>query len=58
MRFILNFIFFGILFYMIYLFFPDAFFTMVAWANKAFEFLRDLFLQLAEKFHAWREKSS
>ena len=54
MRFILNFIFFGVLFYAIYLFFPDAFFTMVGWANKIYEFLRDLFLQMAGKIQEWR----
>lgn len=49
MRFIFNFIFFGVLFYAIYLAFPDAFFTMVGWANKIYEFLKDIFIQLADK---------
>jgi hypothetical protein len=46
MRFILNFFFFGLLFYLIYLFFPDAFSTLVSWANSAYQYLRDLFVQV------------
>lgn len=38
-RFFLNFIFFGILFYAISIFFPDAFQTLVAWAGKAYAFI-------------------
>jgi uncharacterized membrane protein len=49
MRFILNFILFGILFYVIYLVFPDAFFTMVGWANKIYAFLKNFFLMLSDK---------
>lgn len=56
MRFIFNFIFFGILFYIIYLFFPDAFSTLVSWANHAYEFLRDIAMQLYAKFHTMSEK--
>jgi hypothetical protein len=54
MRFILNFIFFGVLFYAIYLIFPDAFHTMVGWANSIYEFIRDIFLQLTSKVQEWR----
>lgn len=50
MRFILNFIFFGLLFYLIYLFFPDAFNTLVSWANNTYDFLRDIVLKISEKF--------
>ena len=42
MRFIFNFFFFGILFYLIHIYFPDAFNTLVGWADKVFIFLRDL----------------
>lgn len=49
MRFILNFIFFGVLFYAIYVAFPDAFHTLVSWADKIYEFLRVILLQLLEK---------
>lgn len=54
MRFILNFIFFGVLFYVIYLFFPDAFHTLVGWANGIYEFLRDIFMQLTGKYYEWK----
>lgn len=49
MRFILNFIFFGILFYIIYLFFPDAFHTLVSWANNAYEYISDFFSGVSKK---------
>ncbi len=54
MRFILNFIFYGVLFYLIYLAFPDAFFKMVSWAHAIAEFIQDLYMQLAAKVHDWR----
>ena len=54
MRFIFNFILFGIIFYLLYVFFPDAFSTLVSWANKTFEFLRDVFMQIAAKISGWR----
>ncbi|MEC7838452.1 MAG: hypothetical protein VX777_00270 [Chlamydiota bacterium] len=37
-RFIFNFIFFGVLFYAIAHFFPDAFQTLVGWAEKIYTF--------------------
>lgn len=58
MRFILNFIFFGILFYVIYLFFPDAFHTLVSWANNAYEYLRDLFSELSGKVQKKEQSTS
>lgn len=54
MRFILNFFFFGILFYLIYLFFPDMFNTLVAWANHVYLFLKDIVLQISAKIHSMR----
>lgn len=54
MRFILNFIFFGVLFYAIFLMFPDAFHTLVGWANSIYEFLRDILLVLIGKIQEWR----
>lgn len=51
MRFIFNFIFFGILFYLIYLFFPDAFHKLVSWADEIYAFFRDLTIQMIEKFN-------
>lgn len=50
MRFILNFIFFGILFFLIHIYFPEAFNTLVGWADKFYIFLRDLILNLYERF--------
>ena len=41
-RFILNFIFFGVLFYAIAHFFPDAFERLVQWAEKVYTFFADL----------------
>ncbi|WP_195155574.1 hypothetical protein [Candidatus Protochlamydia phocaeensis] len=58
MRFIFNFFFFGILFYLIYLFFPDAFHTLVSWADRTYEFFRDLILQIAGKVHSSRDHSA
>ena len=49
MRFILNFIFFGLLFYLIYLFFPDAFNTLLSWVQQIYEFFRDLFSNVSKK---------
>ena len=45
MRFLLNFFFYGLLFFLIYLFFPEAFNTLVSWANETYIFLRDLIQQ-------------
>ncbi len=42
LRFMFNFIFFGVLFYVIWMFFPDAFHKLVAWAGKVYEFFVDL----------------
>lgn len=54
MRFILNFFLFGLLFYLIYLFFPEAFATLLSWANSVYEYLRDLFLNLSGKMRGDR----
>lgn len=51
MRFIWNFIFFGILFYLIWMFFPDAFLTLVSWADHVVAFFRDLIQGLWGKYH-------
>lgn len=49
MRFIFNFFFFGILFYLIWMFFPDAFMTLVGWANQVVAFFRDLIVGISNK---------
>jgi hypothetical protein len=49
MKFILNFIFFGILFYVIWVYFPEAFNTLVSWAHSVFDFLKDLIVGIIDK---------
>lgn len=51
MRFILNFFIFGFIFFLIYLFFPEAFQTLVSWAQSTYNFFHDLFVSASEKFH-------
>lgn len=51
MRFVLNFFFFGLLFYLIWMFFPEAFMTLVNWANHVVMFFRDLFMGISDKVH-------
>ena len=58
MRFIFNFFFFGLLFYLIYLFFPDAFHTLVDWAQAAFDYLRELFAYLTDRVRDGRSSNS
>lgn len=50
MRFILNFIFYGILFYCIWYFFPDAFAKLITWAGATFDFLKNLVTEISNKF--------
>ena len=57
MRFILGFIFFGLLFYAIYLFFPEAFQTLAGWAGNVFDFFKTLFTDLSNKFQGSKETS-
>lgn len=52
MRFILNFFLFGFLFYLIYVFFPDAFNTLVSWANHVYEFIKTYAVELMQKFNS------
>lgn len=49
MRFIFYFIFFGLLFYIIWLYFPEAFQTLVSWAAKVYNFLHDLVVGIIDK---------
>lgn len=49
MRFILNFFLFGILFYLIYIFFPEAFNTLVSWAGAVYGFFHDIIMGIVEK---------
>jgi hypothetical protein len=58
MRFIFNFIFFGILFYLIWMLFPDAFLTLVSWANHLVAFLKELIINLWGKLQNYLPQSS
>ena len=51
MRFLLNFFFFGLLFYLIWMFFPDAFLTLVSWADHIVAFLKELIMGFSDKMH-------
>lgn len=55
MRFIIGFIFFGLLFYAIWYFFPDAFQTMASWAGNLFNFIKTSSNELYDKFKASKE---
>lgn len=46
MRFIFNFIFFGLLFYAIYYFFPDAFGKLLTWTRDLFDYIKAFFQQI------------
>ncbi len=49
MRVIINFFVFGFIFYLIYIFFPDAFQTLVSWASAVYEFFHGLVQTVIEK---------
>jgi hypothetical protein len=51
MRFIFNFILFGFLFFLISIFFPDMFHTLVGWATSAYEFIKAFIMDLMHKYH-------
>lgn len=51
MRFILNFFFFGFIFFLIYVYFPDAFHTLASWAQSFFNLLKDFLTSLGDKIH-------
>jgi hypothetical protein len=50
MRFIFNFIFFGILFYILWLYFPETFVALTTWAAKVVDFIRNLFTGVGDRF--------
>jgi len=47
-RFVFNFIFFGVLFYAIYIFFPDAFSTLTGWAGAIYDFVVSIMAALVK----------
>lgn len=48
-RFIVNFFLFGILFFLIWHFFPEAFGKLVSWASNVYDFLQSLVMSLVGK---------
>lgn len=56
MRFIFYFVFFGLLFYIISMYFPEAFQTLVSWAATVFNFIHDLVVTIVDKINAWTGK--
>jgi len=52
MRFIINFFIFGFIFYLIYLFFPEAFATLVSWAHQVYDFFHDLVIRMQERWYS------
>lgn len=55
-RFIINFVLFGALFYLIWHFFPDAFQTLVSWVKTLVEFTQDLIRDLYSRLAATAAK--
>jgi hypothetical protein len=53
MRFIFYFVFFGLLFYIIWMYFPEAFQTLVSWAGKIYSFLFNLLSGVVERLNDW-----
>lgn len=51
MRFILNFFIFGFIFFLIWHYFPEAFGTLVSWAQTVFDFFRDAFASIRDKIN-------
>lgn len=58
MRFIFNFIFFGILFYLIYVYFPDPFHMLVSWADAIVTFAKETFHVVVEKVQSLSHHSA
>lgn len=58
MRFILSFFFFGFLFFLIWVFFPEAFYTLVSWAQAVYDFLKHLYEMAADTFRSKETTSS
>lgn len=57
-RFIVNFFLFGLLFYALYIFFPDAFAKMVGWVAAVFDYIRDIVNQIIEKINSTRSPTA
>ncbi len=51
MRFIFNFVLFGLIFYALWFFFPDAFAKLVHWAQAVFDFIKDTVASIIDKIN-------
>jgi len=49
MRFIFNFIFFGIIFYLIWRFFPVVIETFTSWLDVLYDYIRDVIMMAVDK---------
>lgn len=58
MRFIISFIFFGLLFYVIWMYFPETFQTLVSWAGKVYTFLHNIVVALVDKINSMTTPTS
>jgi len=52
MKFIFNFMFFGLLFYVIWLYFPDAFHTLQSVAETVVAFIKEALNTISEKIRS------
>lgn len=57
MRFLINFFIFGFIFFLIYLFFPEAFATLVSWAQRVYDFFHDIVMRIQERWNTTTPKS-
>lgn len=57
LRFILNFIFYGIIFYLIWKFQPEWIDAMRSWADSAYDIAVDLISMIVEKIKAFSSKA-
>jgi len=57
LRFIFNFFLFGLIFFLIYIFFPEAFANLVSWANNVYLFFEDIFYQASDKIQSPRHSA-
>ncbi len=49
MKFVFNFIFYGVIFFLIWRYFPEAFNTLVSWVNGLWDFIVDLVVSIVAK---------
>jgi cytosine/uracil/thiamine/allantoin permease len=54
LRFLINFVIFGVLFYAIYSFFPETFKTLVSWADSIYVAIKDFVLWIIERVNQFK----